>query len=233
MRFIWFRLYGLDPESGTENHSLYLEWNYHSLIIEPNSRLFKLEEILDSKKSFWLHGSDTKRKSWILLIRRHPPTNPSTDHRGLGAECQVRGVLQYTQPLDTNTHSLLISTIRRVRASSRVWSEAIDHASRIATGISILWQGQSQFNRLGWVIFNSLETWMSHFQVSQDLDEVLEKKTASLSSSVDWCYSNLLDLLRVKTRVCSYNLYGTPFYLVVGYQVLLAKCSQSWSLTLT
>jgi hypothetical protein len=49
MRFIWFRLYGLDPESGTENHSLYLEWNYHSLIIEPNSRLFKLDEILESK----------------------------------------------------------------------------------------------------------------------------------------------------------------------------------------
>ncbi len=46
---MWFRLYGLDPESGTENHSLYLEWNYHSLIIEPNSRLFKLQEILDSK----------------------------------------------------------------------------------------------------------------------------------------------------------------------------------------
>ena len=28
---------------------------------------------------------------------------------------------------------------------------------------------------------------------------------------MDCCYSNLLDLLRVKTRVCSYNLYETPF----------------------
>ncbi len=27
--------------------------------------------------------------------------------------------------------------------------------------------------RLGWVIFKSLKTWMSHFQVSQDLDESL------------------------------------------------------------
>ncbi len=35
--------------------------------------------------------------------------------------------------------------------------------------------------------------------------------TGSLSLSVDCCYSNLLDLLRVKTRVCSYNLYATPF----------------------
>jgi hypothetical protein len=26
---------------------------------------------------------------------------------------------------------------------------------------------------------------------------------------VDWCHSNLLDLLRVKTCVCSYNLYAT------------------------
>jgi hypothetical protein len=26
MRFIWCRLYGLDPESGTENHSLYLQY---------------------------------------------------------------------------------------------------------------------------------------------------------------------------------------------------------------
>ena len=36
--------------------------------------------------------------------------------------------------------------------------------------------------------------------------------TGSLSSSVDCCYSNLLDLLRVKARVCSYNLYATPFF---------------------
>jgi hypothetical protein len=40
----------------------------------------------------------------------------------------------------------------------------------------------------------------------------LERRgTGSLSSSVDFCYSNLLALLRVKTCVWSYNLYGTPF----------------------
>ena len=52
MRFIWFRLYGSDPESGTENHSLNLERNYHSLFIEPNSPglgVFKPERILDSQ----------------------------------------------------------------------------------------------------------------------------------------------------------------------------------------
>ena len=32
------------------------------------------------------------------------------------------------------------------------------------------------------------------------------------SLSADCCYSNLLNLLRVKTRVCSYNLYATPFW---------------------
>ncbi len=31
-------------------------------------------------------------------------------------------------------------------------------------------------------------------------------------SGADCCYSNLLNLLRVKTRVCSYNLYTTPFF---------------------
>ena len=36
--------------------------------------------------------------------------------------------------------------------------------------------------------------------------------TGSLSSSVDCCYSNLLDLLRVKTHVWSYNLYATSFF---------------------
>jgi hypothetical protein len=38
-----------------------------------------------------------------------------------------------------------------------------------------------------------------------------KKRNRKLSSSVDCCYSNLPDLLRVKTRVFSYNLYGTPF----------------------
>ena len=32
------------------------------------------------------------------------------------------------------------------------------------------------------------------------------------SLSADCCDSNLLNLLRVKTRVCSYNLYATPFF---------------------
>jgi hypothetical protein len=67
----------------------------------------------------------------------------------------------------------------------------------------------SSLSRLGWVTFKSLETWMSHFQVSRDLDESLSslsrlgwglerRGTGSLSSSVDCCHSNLLDLLRVK-----------------------------------
>ncbi len=79
----------------------------------------------------------------------------------------------------------------------------------------------SSLSRLGWVTFKSFKTWMSHFQVSQDLDESLSslsrlgwglerRWTGRLSSSVDCCYSNLLDLLRVKTRVCSCNLYATP-----------------------
>ncbi len=29
---------------------------------------------------------------------------------------------------------------------------------------------------------------------------------------MDCCYSNILNLLRVKTHVCSYNLYATPFF---------------------
>jgi hypothetical protein len=45
--------------------------------------------------------------------------------------------------------------------------------------------------------------------------------TGSLSSSVDCCYSNLLDLLRVKTRVCSYNLYATPFLSLVSHLTLV------------
>jgi hypothetical protein len=80
----------------------------------------------------------------------------------------------------------------------------------------------SSLSRLVWVTFKSLKTWMSHFQVSQDLDESLSslsrlgwglerRGTGSLSCSVDCCYSNQLDLLRVETRVCSYNLYATPF----------------------
>jgi hypothetical protein len=36
-------------------------------------------------------------------------------------------------------------------------------------------------------------------------------ETLESFSNVDRCYSNLLDLLRVKTRVSSYNLYATPF----------------------
>ncbi len=80
----------------------------------------------------------------------------------------------------------------------------------------------TSLSRLGWVTFKSLETWMSHFQVSRDLDKSLSslsrlewglerRGTGSLSSSVDCCSPNLLDLLRVKTRVCSYNWYATPF----------------------
>jgi hypothetical protein len=39
------------------------------------------------------------------------------------------------------------------------------------------------------------------------------------------CYSNLLDLLRVQTRVCSYNLYATPF-LRFPSQLTLMKLSK-------
>ncbi len=49
--------------------------------------------------------------------------------------------------------------------------------------------------------------------------------TGSLSSNVDRCYSNLFDLLRVKTRVCSYNLYATPFLRALSFpsQLTLVK----------
>jgi hypothetical protein len=40
--------------------------------------------------------------------------------------------------------------------------------------------------------------------------------------SVDCCYSYLLDLLRVKTLVCSYNLHTTPF-LSYPSQITLVK----------
>jgi hypothetical protein len=94
----------------------------------------------------------------------------------------------------------------------------------------------SSLPRLGWVTFKSFKTWMSHFESLsslsrlgwvtfkslEDLDESLSslsrlgwglerRGTGSLSCSVDCCHSNQLDLLRVETRVCSYNLYATPF----------------------
>ena len=43
------------------------------------------------------------------------------------------------------------------------------------------------------------------------IDGPVDEKEEEPEVSVDCCYSNLLDLLRVKTRVCSYNLYAIPF----------------------
>ena len=55
MRFIWFRLWSSDPESGTENHSLNLGRNYHSLNLEsilPGLGVFKPGRILELTNRF-------------------------------------------------------------------------------------------------------------------------------------------------------------------------------------
>jgi len=52
----------------------------------------------------------------------------------------------------------------------------------------------STLSRLGWVIFDSLKTWMSHFQLSQDLDEVwhpflvfwIRKDSGNVRKTLDW-----------------------------------------------
>jgi hypothetical protein len=85
-----------------------------------------------------------------------------------------------------------------------------------------LHESLSSLSRLGWVTFKSLKTWMrlslkslktwmrlslNSLSSLSRLGWGLERRgTASLSSSVDCCYSNLHDLLRVKSRACSYNL---------------------------
>jgi hypothetical protein len=51
--------------------------------------------------------------------------------------------------------------------------------------------------------------WDIELVIDESVDEQ-EEEPGSLS--VDCCYSNLLNLFRVKTRVCSYNLYATPFW---------------------
>ena len=49
--------------------------------------------------------------------------------------------------------------------------------------------------------------------VEDVIDEsVDEQKKGTRSLTVDCGYSNLLDLLRVKTRLSSYNLYATPCF---------------------
>ena len=40
---------------------------------------------------------------------------------------------------------------------------------------------------------------------------------------MDCCYSNLLDLLRVKTRICSYNLYAKKHLFSFPSQLTLVK----------
>ena len=51
--------------------------------------------------------------------------------------------------------------------------------------------------------------WDIEFVIDEPVDEQEEEPEVL---SADCCYSNLLNLLRVKTRVCSYNLYATPFW---------------------
>ncbi len=50
--------------------------------------------------------------------------------------------------------------------------------------------------------------WDIEIVINEYFDEQEEEPEVLV---VDCCYSNLLDLLRVKTRVSSYNLYGTPW----------------------
>ncbi len=49
MRFIWFRIQGSDPESGTENLSLNLESNF------PGLRVLSLEKFRHVYKSFQIN----------------------------------------------------------------------------------------------------------------------------------------------------------------------------------
>jgi hypothetical protein len=131
---------------------------------------------------------------------------------------------QVSQDLDESLSSL--SRLGWVTFKSlEIWMSHFQVSQDLDESLSSLsWLGWVTFKSLKtWMVtFKSLEIWMSHFQVSQDLDESLSSLSrlgwglerrgiGILSSSVDCCYSNLLDLLRVKTRVCSYNLYATPF----------------------
>ncbi len=129
MRFIWFRLYSSDPESGTENHSLYLEWNYHSLSIEPTSRRFKLEEILDSIilliTQKW-HEKETLSSYHLKTpsIPSHQPLDWSPrDRDGVSSERRISIAIHTT----TRVHTLYLYIKHTKCSGFHRWGEAIDH----------------------------------------------------------------------------------------------------------
>ncbi len=68
----------------------------------------------------------------------------------------------------------------------------------------------------------SIEGWI-HSQRRNRLDEKLVEKLVLTHTNLVLreSYSTLLNLLRVKTRVYSYNLYGTPFLSYPSYLTLV------------
>ena len=120
MRFIWFRLLSSDPESGTENHSLNLGRNYHSLNLEsilPGPRLFKTGRILELTKSFWIHESTRNQELSSFSFKNTPPSPldwSPRDREGVSSEEEDKYCNTHTHT--KSTYSLLISNTRRVRA---------------------------------------------------------------------------------------------------------------------
>ncbi len=108
MRFIRFRLESPDPESGTEKHSLNLEWIYHSLNIEPNSRLFKLKENFGTRELLNTLKRHAKKRQVLSRPKDTPPHHLSTDHRETGKECQVKRRVSACTHSDTKSaHSFI------------------------------------------------------------------------------------------------------------------------------
>ncbi len=74
---------------------------------------------------------------------------------------------------------------------------------------SRVWTKQSAQGEFGWhTTSSSITVW--HRACHRWDCWWTRRGTGSLST--DCCYSNLLNLLRVMPRVCSYNLYTTPFF---------------------
>lgn len=89
MRFIRFRLESPDPESGTEKHSLNLEWIYHSLNIEPNSRLFKLKENFGTQELLNTRKRHAKKRQVLSRPEDTPPSSldwSPRDREGVSSE---------------------------------------------------------------------------------------------------------------------------------------------------
>jgi hypothetical protein len=89
MRFIRFRLEGSDPESGTEKHSLNLEWIYHSLNVEPNSRLFKLKENFGTQQLLNTRKRHAKKRQVLSHPKDTPPSSldwSPRDREGVSSE---------------------------------------------------------------------------------------------------------------------------------------------------